>query len=169
MQTTKKIHIWEQHGLGVAPFKIVGFQEITTPTVGGVPAKAGSTCDACGTGIKDVFWIQGADGRRFKVGNVCVDKTGDAGLRRVVAAKVRELKTARRHAREAARIAAGMDLLQRADVQAVLTSQPHPLDWRADKGESKAGWVTWMLANSGNAGKLGVMRVIENLVKKLDK
>ena len=49
---------------------------------------------ARGTAIANVFWIKSACGNRFKVGCDCVEKTGDAGLKRVINAKVAEHRTA---------------------------------------------------------------------------
>ncbi len=168
MTTATKIHVFEKARLGTAPFRVTGYAEKTYQAGPDAPIQAGATCDYCGTSIKDVFYIKGTDGEVFKVGSTCVGKTGDAGLRKVVDAKVRELKTQRRHAREAARIEAGHVLLQRADVQAALKAQAHPLDWRAAQGDTMVDWANWMLANSGNAGKLQVMRRVEKLAKELD-
>ncbi len=73
------MHIFERAGLGAAPFRCVGFTEIVFTMPDGT-TKAGGSCDYCGTGIRDAYWIMGRDGKKFKVGCDCVEKTGDAGL-----------------------------------------------------------------------------------------
>lgn len=82
-----KIHRFEAAGLGKAPFVCIGMHEEATND--GDCIRAAGTCDYCGTGIRYCFDIRSADGRCFKVGCDCVDKTGDAGLRR----QVSEIKT----------------------------------------------------------------------------
>lgn len=73
------MHVFERAGLGKAPFRVVGFEQKHYCPAPGVTMVGGS-CDYCGTGIVQMFYIRGADGRRFKVGCDCVVKTGDAGL-----------------------------------------------------------------------------------------
>jgi hypothetical protein len=88
------IHPFEKSGLGKAPFKVAGY-ELSLHGGNGVPVKAGSSCDHCGTSIAHVFWIRGSDGSRFKVGSSCVMKTPDRELKK----EVKETKA--RVAREA--------------------------------------------------------------------
>lgn len=80
----KKVHVFEQAGLGKAPFRCIGFGVETYQACPGAPVQPGTCCDFCGNGIMNVFRVRGADGRVFKVGCDCVAKTGDAGLRREV-------------------------------------------------------------------------------------
>ena len=72
-------HVFEAAGCGVAPFRIVGCREefITYPDG---TTQASGCCSYCGTGIRNVFIVRDANGREFKVGCDCVEKTGDAGL-----------------------------------------------------------------------------------------
>ena len=74
------MHVFEKAGLGKAPFKLIGFSECIFKPAPDVPARPGTSCDYCGTGIMTVCHIRGADGKQFKVGCNCVEKTGDAGL-----------------------------------------------------------------------------------------
>lgn len=74
------LHLFERAGLGKAPFRVVGFAELKFKAFADAPTQCGGSCDYCGTGIIDAFYIQGSDGRKFKVGSNCVEKTGDAGL-----------------------------------------------------------------------------------------
>lgn len=97
---TTLIHKFEAAGLGVGPFKVVGFEIMKFQACQGAPVQPGTSCDYCGTGIMNVYFIQSADGRKFKVGSDCVAKTGDAGLKKTV----REYqKTAREQAKELVR------------------------------------------------------------------
>lgn len=84
-----KVHIWTEAGLGQAPFRVVRLE--TTEDRASVQAErksAGqtyttnycSTCDVCGTAIHNVFWIESADGNRFKAGVDCVEKAGNKGM-----------------------------------------------------------------------------------------
>lgn len=66
-------HPWEAVGLGKAPFRVVGVNEIVFK-VPGEPPRAGGSCDYCGTGIRWAYQIQASDARTFKVGCDCVAK-----------------------------------------------------------------------------------------------
>lgn len=61
-------HVFEVSGCGKAPFHFVGY------------FYGGGTCDHCGTGIVHNYAVRDAEGKEFKVGCVCIDKTGDYGL-----------------------------------------------------------------------------------------
>ena len=85
-----KIHVFETAGLGISPFKFVGYyidrgRSYTSPegitTTVGAPGQPTGTCDYCGASIANCFRIQLADGKVFVVGSECVLKTGDAGLK----------------------------------------------------------------------------------------
>lgn len=91
------VHPFERVGLGRAPFRCVGYQEIVFQAYPGAPTQAGGSCDACGTGIRHAFLIKSADGRSFKVGCDCVEKTGDSAL----AAEMRNLERSARAKRAA--------------------------------------------------------------------
>jgi hypothetical protein len=73
-------HKWEgvSNGRGevaTAPFRYVSMADM---------GKVDGSCDVCFTGIRYFFFIQGANGVRFKVGIDCVRKTNDAELISVV-------------------------------------------------------------------------------------
>jgi hypothetical protein len=65
------IHLFEEAGLGIAPFEFVGEYD---------RGRNHTTCDYCGTGIRYEQIIKDSKGNHFKVGNECVRKTGDKGL-----------------------------------------------------------------------------------------
>lgn len=168
------VHKFERAGLGQAPFRCVGFSEERGPIrralPNGVMMEIGSpgqpmgTCDYCGQGIANVFHILSADGRRFKVGCDCVQKTGDAGLVKVVskqANKIRREATAKRNAERIAALRA--ELAADYKLTDLLKSRPHPLAWRAEQGDTRLDWVTWMLKNSGETGRMKVVRWVDKL------
>lgn len=68
------MHPFEKAGLGIAPFRCTGVGESVFVLPDG-SSKAGGSCHYCGTGIRWEFYIQGDDGREFKVGCDCVEKT----------------------------------------------------------------------------------------------
>ncbi len=77
------VHRFEQAGLGKAPFKVVGFSVEKFQAIPGDPScpiQPGSSCDYCGQGIMNVYRLESADGKFFKVGCDCVARTGDTAL-----------------------------------------------------------------------------------------
>lgn len=157
------VHVFERAGLGKAPFRVVGFERRTYQACPGAPVQVGGSCDYCSTGIIETYLIRGADGSRFKVGNVCVGKTGDKGLISEAKRAAARVKTAARHEREDARIAAAREALPGA--WAELEKTPHPHGWHAKQGKTLADWVEWMLAHAGRAGATKAARVVEKAAK----
>lgn len=98
METTAKtnwIHPFEIAGLGKGPFRCVGLTVMKYQACRDAPVQPGSSCDFCGTGIMNVFFIQGVDnGPQFKVGIDCVHKTHDTALRAAVAAEAKKYRAA---------------------------------------------------------------------------
>jgi hypothetical protein len=162
-QVGSTIHEFERAGLGKAPFKFVGVAEKTYQACQGAPVQPGGTCAYCGQAIRYCFGIRSADGKRFVVGSDCVDKTNDAGLRRVVDAKVNELKRTAQHARQDALIAQATAALPQAE--AALRAIPHPQEYRASKGETKLDQVVWYLQNAGRSGKCWAAKEILGFVQ----
>lgn len=155
-------HVFETAGLGKGPFRCVGFEVKKYQAVPGdpnCPIQPGSSCDYCGTGIMNVFWVVGSDGKRFKVGCDCVLKTGDAGLRRTVDEHLKKAQGAR----DAARIEAAAQLLREEKVITAFTASPHPHAWHAAKGKTLMDWAQWMFQNAGTSGKITVARQIEGV------
>jgi len=162
-----RTHKFERAGLGKYPYRVVGNYESKYQSIPGdpnCPIQPGSSCDYCGTGIINVFVIRSADGKEFKVGCDCVAKAGDAGLKRQVKQIVNAETTRRRHARDDSRIEAGMKLLE--SCRSALEKTPHPNRWQSSRGLTMADWCDWMMANSGRAGKLRVVRHVEELARK---
>lgn len=152
------IHTFEQAGLGKAPFRFVRFEVRVYQACPGAPVQPGSTCDYCGTAIMNLFWIKGKDGNEFKVGCDCVEKTNDAGLRKVVDIEVRKHQRARKAELDGMKIAEVNELVKREDVRQILSSRPHPFGFT---GKSELDYATWMLQNAGVSGKTKVLKMIK--------
>jgi hypothetical protein len=74
------VHPFEVAGLGKAPFRFVGSERRVYQACPGAPIQPGTSCDYCGTGIMYVAWVQGKDGKKFKVGLDCAMRTEDTKL-----------------------------------------------------------------------------------------
>lgn len=169
------IHKFEQAGLGLAPFRVIGCFEDRGPhrhtnsdgieTIVGSPGQAMGCCEYCFTGIALCFQIKSSDGKQFVVGSSCVYKTGDKGLVDPVKRTVNRLASKARKEREAKRIAEGVEYLAREDVRAQLDALPHPRDWARDQGQTMLDSVVWMMANAGNSGKLRTIRQARKLTE----
>lgn len=99
MENNISIHLFENAGLGKAPFRCVSFIQLpsvslaehnpsgynnamnnATQIAKGYNIKLGS-CDYCGMALMNHFVIKSADKKFFTVGCECVRKTNDSGLR----------------------------------------------------------------------------------------
>jgi len=159
-----KIHIFEKAGLGKAPFRFVGYEHRTYQACPGAPVQVGGSCEYCGQGICNFYNIESADGRRFHVGPDCVAKTGDAGLKKVVAEHVRrarEDKAARVRFRDRGTLA-GM-LCNEAIVER-LAAAPHP---RGFSGLTALDWARWMFARAGATGTAATIKGIRAIVSEV--
>ena len=76
----KQIHVFEAAGLGVAPFEFVGSH------------RKKHNCQFCGRHIVECCVIQDAEGKRAIVGNICIEKSGDKGLREASSASIKNLR-----------------------------------------------------------------------------
>lgn len=91
------IHPFEAAGLGLAPFKLIGFDRKVGPikmedgTEVGAPGQPMGTCDFCGTGIADCYRIKSSDLKTFVVGCDCVLKLGRSDNRLVGEVKRKKL------------------------------------------------------------------------------
>lgn len=105
-QQINQTHVFENAGMGKAPFKLVGFYAIPSkslaehnPTaynnmLAAMPKGVGcGTCVYCGTALINNFIIESSDGKKSAVGCDCVAKTGDQGLTDTI--KLKKLELAR--------------------------------------------------------------------------
>lgn len=168
MTNTAKIHVFEAAGLGKAPFQWAGVSEMRGPlkrVINGVECEVGApgqpmgSCAFCGQGIAECHAIKSADGKTFIVGSDCVMKTGDTGLRSVIAG----IRTAKARERNEKRIAAAFATLDASEaIQAALSARKGPYQG------TLLDWANWMRRHAGVKGGLDVARTVEKEAAKLE-
>jgi hypothetical protein len=89
-------HLFEQAGLGKAPFKFLRATERLFQAAPGEPVRAGGSCHYCGTGIRYAAIIGSSDGHVFDVGSECVHKVSPA-LYALYKAELKAIRLARLH------------------------------------------------------------------------
>jgi hypothetical protein len=161
----ERIHPFQAAGLGVAPFRFVGHYESTFQAAPGQPVRAGASCDYCGTAIRDCFKIRSADGREFKVGCDCVEKTCAPGGPIVTAAQ-KAAKRAKK-TRDLARLKERVSL-----ADAALKANPALLANRPDLwnnvGRSLRDSVMFLLERGGASGRTKACKIVELALTVLD-
>jgi len=110
-----KTHMFEQQGLGLAPFRCVAI-------IDSGPGNKKS-CDHCGAGIRYAFEVVSRDGKSFNVGSDCALKTDDSGLRATVNRHLNALRRTQRYQRAVKPLLA---LLAQEDVRTRLAALPNP-------------------------------------------
>ncbi len=181
--TTAKIHPFEDSGLGLAPFRCIGYERRVGPikypdgTEIGAPGQPMGSCAHCGTGIADCYVIRSADGKRFVVGSSCVLKTDrDAAVgltdlekdvirfKREADREKREIKRQAKYEKDVAEtqplVAAAREALA-ADAT-LFAGEAHP----QIRGLTLRDKYEWMLANAGFDGKKATARVILRAAEK---
>ncbi len=158
----EKEHVFEH--LGKPPYKFAGYGELAFIVPGTGINKAGGSCDHCGSAIRHAFYLESADGKRFKVGSLCVTKSGDKGLRKVIDAEVKK------HKREKEKL----ELVEFRKELATLTVElkdklvalKHPnIYMRAEAGGNKTyhDYMVHMVANSNCWGYAATKRIVKYL------
>lgn len=147
------MHVFERAGLGVAPYSFVGCYEKVFQACPDAPRQPGASCDYCGTGIMLVFEVRSSDGKVFKVGCNCINKTGDAGLIKAYknSPEVRARTAMMRHAREDRII--NQFLTEMPGYFDSFANEPHPNAYFAAQGKSKADYLNYMWKMNGRTGK----------------
>lgn len=147
-------HIFEEAGLGVAPFKVASYFECE------------NHCQFCGTRIIRNFVIEDVRGAQFVVGSECVKKTGDTGLIWHVESIENQISAAKRAAKKAQNAATLGELINtRADA---LSRIPHPMgfvDRRTRNPLTMLDYARWMNTNAGAAGKAKALREIKKVLE----
>ena len=166
-QSIDKMHVFEQAGLGIAPFKCVGFSTTSTRASLNSYCRShglmyttnlcGGTCDYCGTAIWNVFRIRSSDAKEFVVGCDCVLKTNDIGLRNIVGKITAEAAKARKQQSEQEKIAQLNDWVNDSEVRAKLTEIAHP----KLRNLTMLNYVEWMIVHAGTTGKIKIWRLID--------
>lgn len=119
------VHCFEHAGLGLAPFRVVGYTTSKHQDAPGAPVRPGTSCDYCSTAIMYVCLIQDKNGKQFKVGCDCVERTGDAGMIRAYKStpEYRKHQKDLRQAKDKANDAELRRLLADDSFRALLTSK----------------------------------------------
>lgn len=148
-------HPWERNGLGVAPYRLVGSGRMTYQATPDAPVQPGTSCDYCGEGISNVFFIKAACGSHFKVGCNCVLKVSSKGDRVVkeVNAAVREAQKKARQARDSRKKDELGDLLEANRERFMKVRHPRPGKFSTIRPSS-----TTSSSCSRRAGRRGVRR-----------
>lgn len=159
--TKNDTHLFEIAGLGVAPYRFCGLTRETYCAALGESVRAGASCDFCGTGIVEACWFESSDGKRFKVGTTCYWKTNTKTTNDPVSRAIREARARSRMKKGIARKIELRNLLDTSAVREALCLKPHPLQWRANRGETLLDWAEWMVDRAGNKGRDEVWKVIK--------
>ena len=161
-------HKFEVAGLGLPPYRLTGMNENKYVACQGAPAQPGGTCDYCGNSIMFEFWCVSRDGKRFKVGCDCINRSGDEGLIRAY----KQSPEMRRKNREARyrKDAVNNDKLGAllVDYKDKMASWPHPGGFKdrvTGLPLSYLDYFNWMRGHCGAAGKAALLR---QTVKKLN-
>lgn len=137
-------HPFEDHGLGRAPFKLVGCQR----------CEPMSRCEFCGKAIRYRFDCQGGDGRTFGVGRDCVNKVEAPG-----SALRTDVEKAAKEQEQLAlddRVRRLRELL--ASDPAFMRDEPHPMM----RDLSLRDYVEFVLANGGPKALRKVCKIVED-------
>lgn len=154
---------FERAGMGLAPFTLRGVEEKVYVAYPGATPQAGGTCDFCGTGIRYVFHIQSADGKKWGVGCECVRHTQDAGLIRRATSEQRNIDRKNRHAREDKKIAEMKEWFYAHAEQA--KAVPSLNSRRAEEhGETLFDCVEWFLKNAGRSGSIDILKLAKKKI-----
>ena len=151
------MHVFESAGLGKAPYKFLGVEELRGPIQLGNGVSCGSpgqpmgSCQYCSTGIAYLFWLQPSDGGKpFYVGSDCIFKSGDAGLRRVIDPIVAKHNADVLESRSKALIATFEAFLVANPTFWADDRRPHPHSWRAQRGETMGMYNRYVYENRWN-------------------
>lgn len=140
--TQTKTHVFAH--LGPAPYRYLGVtKNLYVPDGCPEASKPGGSCDHCGTGIMWEFHFEASNGRKFKVGSSCVDKSGDNGMRAVIAQDVRDHQRELREVRNAKKRVANEAIVAEhwPSARPIFSTQPHPNAYYASQGKTLADYL----------------------------
>lgn len=156
-------HKWEAAGLGVAPYKLIGSGTMTYQACRDAPIQPGGSCDYCGQGIVNVYFIRATCGSKFKVGCDCVYATcsKQEGVRSQVDMAVRAHNKAVRD-RLAAKKKGELEGLMETH-RAVFAAMPHPKaeKWESMREKSYADYLDYMFKACGASGRAKLLKEVK--------
>jgi hypothetical protein len=169
-----EVHPFEQAGLGKYPYKYLYAKREVYVACPGAPVQPGGSCDYCSTGIYYQFWLESADGKKFKVGSECIMKanrksrTGATPEERkseyILKKAVTDYKRNVVKDAQKERVRLALEFLDNnEDFREVLNAIPRP-GWKGE--QSMFDYIEWMRRNSGLAGNMKITKYIEGLQKK---
>jgi hypothetical protein len=159
------IHCFEAAKLGKAPYAFLGVREFKFKAAPEAPTQPGTCCDYCGTGIMYAFMLRSADGKEFKVGCDCIEKSGDKGLRKIISQlekekrqkKAQEKRQKELDRRNEVKREIEEILANNPKIVESLKSKPHPSIPRY----TLLNYVEWMLIYAGVSGMFTVREIIK--------
>lgn len=135
-------HPFEAAGLGIAPFKVTGVSKCEH-----------TSCDYCGQALRKRATITDTHDNKFSVGLDCAKKTS-------LKVQIKKHEKDFEARRLAARVEKAELLLDHESLNA-----PHPNRYRAEKGDTRRDWASWMFKNAGAAGKKQACLFVERAVR----
>lgn len=160
-------HVFDH--MGAPPYRYIGHERCMFTVPGTDINRPGALCDHCATSIADCYFFVSKDGKRFKVGSSCVNKSEDKGMINTVKRAAAKVATARRHESEAEKIAALKLALVDEATRAKLASLPHPnnfTDRKTGAALTLLDYADFMWKASGNAGKMKLAKIVGKVLIK---
>lgn len=139
-------HRFESAGLGLAPYRCLGYSEITFKNPDGT-LKAGGSCDYCAQAIRHAVFFRSSDGKRFKLGCDCAMRSGDAAVETAAAKIERQIARDKRAAQKSAVKAEWAAMLADERTRAILSGA------RDDKGREWLKVAEWAFPRLGATGQ----------------
>ena len=139
--------------LGAPPYRFLEYRRL----------RPCGSCDHCATAIVEAFYFRSADGREFKVGNVCVGKSGDRGLIDLAHRELLRVRRAAAAAKAVERKARLDAALADPATRTTLATKPHPrgfVDRRTGAPLTLLEYVEWMARHAGDTGRKAVEKLV---------
>lgn len=157
------VHVFERRGLGKAPYAYLGMDVVRGPfhvglsTIGS-PGQPMGACQYCNTSIAYLFWLESADGKKFYVGSDCIFKSGDVGLRNIIAPIVAKHNAEFREARQKTILDLFDAFLKANPNYWASDTRPHPFTWRARQGATYGDYTRYIFMHAGVSKKASLAR-----------
>jgi hypothetical protein len=167
--TPGTMHVFEQAGLGQAPYKFKGVEQLRGPitleqhngvTVQvGAPGQPMGCCQYCSTNIAWLFWLESADGKIFYVGSDCIYKSGDVGLKAIIDPILAKHEKELRDSRNKLLLDMFNNFVAEHGKPTPWTlTTPHPNYYRARLGETVGNYNEWVFKHAGTVKQAAMAR-----------